>query len=95
MSRIPLTNIGQQPEPIREFVARRGDLDVFRLLANAPEVFAGWAQMVDDLFDSPTFSLRMRELIILRVAQLQGSRYELSRHADVARAASTSTKAPG
>jgi 4-carboxymuconolactone decarboxylase len=43
--------------------------------------------MVDELFDSPTFSLRMRELIILRVAHLQGSRYELSQHTDVARAA--------
>ena len=43
--------------------------------------------MVDELFDSPTFSLRMRELIILRVAHLQGSRYQLSQHTDVARAA--------
>jgi 4-carboxymuconolactone decarboxylase len=87
MSRIPLTDVDQQPEPIRQFIARRGDLNLFRLLANAPDVFVGWAQMVDELFDSPTFSLRMRELIILRVAHLQGSRYELSQHTDVARAA--------
>jgi 4-carboxymuconolactone decarboxylase len=87
MSRIPLTSIEQQPEPIREFMARRGNLNVFRLLANAPKVFVGWAQMVDELFDSPTFSLRMREVVILRVAHLQGSRYELTQHVGIARAA--------
>jgi 4-carboxymuconolactone decarboxylase len=87
MSRIPLTSLDQQPEPIRQFMARRGDLNVFRLLANAPQVFVGWSQMVDELFDSPTFSLRMREVIILRVAHLQGSGYELAQHTGIARAA--------
>jgi 4-carboxymuconolactone decarboxylase len=87
MSRIPLTSIEHQPEPIREFTARRGNLNVFRLLANAPDVFAGWTQMVDELFDSPTFSLRTREVVILRVAHLQGSRYELSQHTGIARSA--------
>ena len=43
--------------------------------------------MVDDMLDSPTFTLRMRELIILRVAHLQRTPYELSQHADLARAA--------
>ncbi|MDT7735467.1 MAG: hypothetical protein QOE12_2641 [Mycobacterium sp.] len=48
MSRIPLADIDQQSEPIREFVARRGALNVFRVLANAPRVFTGWTQMVDE-----------------------------------------------
>jgi 4-carboxymuconolactone decarboxylase len=39
------------------------------------------------LFDSPTFSLRMREVVILRVAHVQGSRYELSQHVGIARGA--------
>ena len=87
MSRIPLTSIEQLPEPIRQFMARRGNLNVFRLLANVPHVFVGWTQMVDELFDSPTFSLRMREGVILRVAHLQGSRYELAQHVGIARGA--------
>jgi 4-carboxymuconolactone decarboxylase len=87
MSRIPLTSIEQQPEPIRQFIARRGDLNVFRLLANAPQVFVGWTEMVDELFDSPTFSLQLREVVILRVAHLQGSRYELGQHVGMARSA--------
>jgi 4-carboxymuconolactone decarboxylase len=87
MSRTPLTSIEQLPEPIRQFMARRGNLNVFRLLANVPHVFVGWTQMVDELFDSPTFSLRMREVVILRVAHLQGSRYELAQHVGIARGA--------
>jgi 4-carboxymuconolactone decarboxylase len=85
MSRIPLVAVDQQSEPIREFLARRGALNVFRTLANAPDVFVGWTQMVDELFDSPTFTLRTRELVILRVARLQNSRYELSQHIGIAR----------
>ncbi len=85
MSRIPLVEVEQQPGPIREFMSRRGNLNVFRLLANAPDVFVGWAQMVDELFDSPTFSLRTREVAILRVAHLQDARYELSQHIEIAR----------
>ena len=87
MSRIPLTSIEQQPEPVRQWMARRGNLNVFRLLANVPHLFVGWTQMVDELFDSPTFSLRMREVVILRVAHLQGSRYELAQHVGIARGA--------
>ena len=87
MSRIPLIDLESQPEPIRDFAARRGNLNAFRVLANAPDVFAGWARQVDELLDSPTFSQRTREVVILRVAHLQGSRYELSQHSGVARAA--------
>ena len=66
MSRIPLADLEQQPEYLREWAARRGNLNVFRLLANAPNVFAGWTQMIDELFASPTFTRRMREVVILR-----------------------------
>src|ERR1700722_19844878 len=85
MSRIPLSSIEQQPEPVRQWMARRGNLKVFRLFANAPQVFPAWTHMVDELFESPTFSQRMREVVILRVAHLQGSRYELSQHVGIAR----------
>jgi 4-carboxymuconolactone decarboxylase len=84
---MPLTTVDQQSEPIREFMARRGELNLFRLLAHAPAVFVGWAQMVDEMLDSPTFTPRMRELIILRVAYLQGTPYELSQHMELARSA--------
>src|SRR5262245_23342258 len=84
MSRIALTDPAELPETIQDFMHRRGALNVFRLLANAPDVFIGWAQMVDDMLSSATFSARMRELIIVRVAYLQTSRYELSQHVPLA-----------
>jgi 4-carboxymuconolactone decarboxylase len=87
MSRIPLVPVEQQPAAIRQFMARRGELNVFRLLANAPHAFVGWTQMVDQLLDSTTFTPRMRELIILRVAHLQQSPYELSQHIGLSSAA--------
>src|ERR1700761_5972274 len=80
MTRIPLPSIEQQPDPIRELIARRGGLNVLRLLANAPNVFGGWSEMVDEIFASPTFTPRLRELVIQRVAQLQESPYELAQH---------------
>lgn len=87
MTRIPLADLDEQPEPIRQWAARRGNLNAFRLLANAPNVFGGWTQMVDELFDSTTFDARMRELVILRVAHLQGSPYELAQHVPLGRKA--------
>ena len=87
MSRIPLANLDEQPDSIREWAARRGNLNVFRVLANAPNVFGGWTQMVDELFESPTFDRRMWEVIVLRVAHLQASPYELGQHLGLARAA--------
>lgn len=87
MSRIPLLPVERAPAETRDFMQRRGTLNVFRLLATAPRVFRGWTKMTDELLDSPTFSLRQRELVTLRVAHLQRCRYELAQHRDVARRA--------
>ena len=80
MTRIPLVRVEDIPEAGRQFVDRRGGLNVYRLVANAPAVFVGWTRMVEDALDSPTFSARMRELVVLRVAHLQGSHYQMNHH---------------
>lgn len=87
MTRMPLAVADEQPEHLRQLLTRPGTLDVLRLIANAPNVFDSWAQMAGGLFDSPTFTPRMREVIILRVARLQDSPYELAQHVIFARAA--------
>jgi 4-carboxymuconolactone decarboxylase len=87
MTRIELADLDRQPEKTREWAAQRGNLNVFRLLANAPNVFPGWTQQMDELYASPTFTARMREVIVLRVANLQGSAYELAQHLPLGRAA--------
>ena len=80
MTRMPLAKADEQLEQIRQLLTRPDTLNVLRLLANAPNVFDGWAQMAGQLFESPTFTPRMREVIILRVAHLQDSPYELAQH---------------
>lgn len=80
MTRMPLAKADEQPERIKELLERPDTLDVLRLIANAPNVFEEWAQMAGQLFESPTFTPRMREVIILRVAHLQDSPYELAQH---------------
>ncbi|WP_197520631.1 carboxymuconolactone decarboxylase family protein [Mycobacterium sp. E2479] len=87
MTRMSLASADGQPEQIRELLTRPDTLNVLRLLANAPNVFDGWAQMAGQLFESPTFTPRMREVIILRVAHLQDSPYELAQHVIFARRA--------
>jgi 4-carboxymuconolactone decarboxylase len=90
MTRLPLADMDQQPERVRQFIERRGTLNVLRLLANAPNVFGGWAEMVGEIFASSTFSARLREVIILRVGHLQNSPYELAQHVSLARTAGLS-----
>jgi 4-carboxymuconolactone decarboxylase len=85
MTRMPLVSTDRQPEGIQQFIARPDTLNVLRLIANAPNIFNGWAQMAGALFTSPTFSPRMREVIILRVGHLQDSPYELAQHVIFAR----------
>ena len=84
---MPLANPDEQPEHIRQLLTRPGTLDVLRLIANAPNVFEEWSQMAGQLFKTETFTPRMREVIILRVAHLQDSPYELAQHVIFARAA--------
>lgn len=87
---MPLASADGQPDQIRQLLTRPDTLNVLRLLANAPNVFDGWAQMAGQLFESPTFTPRMREIIILRVAHLQDSPYELAQHVNFGRAAGLS-----
>src|SRR6202020_2356533 len=87
MTRIALADMDQQPDRVRQFIERRGTLNVLRVLANAPNVFGGWAEMVGEIFASDTFSTRLREVIILRVGYLQDSPYELAQHVGLARTA--------
>lgn len=87
MTRMPLVDTDRPPERIKQPIARPDTLNVVRLLANAPNIFDGWAQMMGQLFTSPTFTPRLREVIILRVGHLQDSPYELAQHVIFGRAA--------
>jgi len=61
----------------RELTQARGNLNVYRTLANADKVF--------------TLPTRLRELVVLRTAHLMECDYELGQHRDVARNAGLSS----
>ncbi|KUJ34003.1 carboxymuconolactone decarboxylase family protein [Streptomyces sp. MI02-2A] len=90
MSRIPLSPAASASPDARDFMRRRGELNVFRLLAGAPKVFDGWSQMVDAQLDSRTFSPRLRELAVLRIAHVQHCAYQIAQHTYVGRRAGIS-----
>jgi alkylhydroperoxidase family enzyme len=87
MTRIPYRRPEDMTERARELTMERGNLNVYRVLANAEKVFNGWMQAGRDGLTSPVLSRRLRELVVLRTAYLMDSPYELGQHHDIARTA--------
>jgi len=54
----------------RELTLERGNLNVYRALANAEKVFTGWMVAGRSALTSPILPARLRELVILRTAYL-------------------------
>ncbi len=84
MTRIPYRRPEEMTERARELTVERGNLNVYRALANAEKVFTGWMQAGRDALTSPVLPRRLRELIVLRTAYLMDCPYELGQHKDVA-----------
>jgi alkylhydroperoxidase family enzyme len=87
MTRIPLRRPEEMAEQARELTAARGNLNVYRALANAERVFTGWMVAGNAALTSPVVPVRLREIAVLRTAYLMDSPYELGQHRDVARTA--------
>ncbi|WAJ43184.1 carboxymuconolactone decarboxylase family protein [Mycobacterium sp. Aquia_216] len=90
MTRIPYRRPEDMTEQARELTEERGNLNVYRTLANAENVYTGWMLAGRDALTSPVLSRRLRELVTLRTAYLMDSAYELGQHRDVARTAGVS-----
>jgi AhpD family alkylhydroperoxidase len=90
MTRIPYRLAEDMTERARELTQERGNLNVYRALANAEKVFTGWMLAGRDALTSPVLPRRLRELIVLRTAYLMDCAYELGQHRDVARTAGVS-----
>jgi AhpD family alkylhydroperoxidase len=87
MTRIAYRRPEEMTERARELTLERGNLNVYRALANAEKVFTGWMLAGRAALASSVLPIRLRELIILRTAYLMNCPYELGQHVDVARAA--------
>jgi len=85
MTRIGYREPGDMTPQARELTQARGNLNVYRALANAEKVFTGWMVAGNAALTSPTLPIRLRELVVLRTAYLMDCDYELGQHRDVAR----------
>src|SRR5439155_1946210 len=63
------------------------DLNIFRALANAPQVFRGFGDLGGRLLLRSNLAPRTREAVILRMGALLGSDYEWGQHVVMGRAA--------
>jgi AhpD family alkylhydroperoxidase len=84
MTRIPFRRAEEMTERARELTLERGNLNVYRALANAEKVVTGWMEAGRAALASPVLPARLRELIVLRTAYLMDCRYELGQHTDIA-----------
>lgn len=85
MTRIAYRDPADMTPQARELTNARGNLNVYRTLANAEKVFTGWMVAGDAALTSPTLPTRLRELVVLRTAHLMDCAYERGQHRDVAR----------
>jgi AhpD family alkylhydroperoxidase len=90
MTRIAYRQPEEMTEQARELTLKRGNLNVYRALANAEKVFTGWMLAGQAALTSPVLPVRLRELVVLRTAYLMDCPYELGQHRDVARTAGLS-----
>jgi AhpD family alkylhydroperoxidase len=91
MTRIAYRRPEEMTEQARELTSARGNLNVYRVLANAEKVFTGWMLAGRAILTSQTVPVRLRELVTLRTAYLMDCPYELGQHRDVARTAGVSS----
>jgi 4-carboxymuconolactone decarboxylase len=59
--------------------------DLYRILANSPPMLSAWVNMAWPLREDSTIDRSVRELVIMRVAQLTATNYEWAAHWGMAR----------
>jgi len=90
MTRIPYPDVSQLPEEMRKMLAGT-PLNVVRMGAHAsPALFEAQGRLGYAVADPAVLDPRLRETVILRVAHLSDSAYELHHHIPLARAAGLS-----
>jgi len=94
MLRVPLVEPGTRPELAeteRRLMAARGRVSLlYQVLLNSPPVAAGWEQLLTAVRQQTLVPADLRELVILRVAVLNGAAFEFEAHVAHAEAAGLS-----
>ncbi len=90
MARLPYADIGPGGDPaalelVDRIVAERGHvLHLYQMLLHSPPLAAGWLNYLTAVRQKLSIGGDLRELIIMRVAQLNGAPYEAAQHAPIA-----------
>ncbi len=85
MPRLPLPDLNDLPPENRELLGYLPDLNVFKAMAASGAVFPAFMSMANAFLNDGTLDAQLRELVILRVGNLSGSRYEVHHHERVAK----------
>jgi AhpD family alkylhydroperoxidase len=87
MARLPYADL-QQPDirPLAERIAaERGSvLHLYQMLLHSPPVASGWLNYLTAIRQQSSLPGALRELVIMRVAVLNGAPYEADQHAPIA-----------
>ncbi|MFQ5634593.1 MAG: carboxymuconolactone decarboxylase family protein [Gammaproteobacteria bacterium] len=85
MPRIPYPDPETLPRADREFLADLPQLNISRMLAASPSVFRPLTRLFSAYLNDGLLSDELREIVILRVAYLLDSEYEIVNHLRVAK----------
>lgn len=87
MARIPYADLtNPEAKPIVDrIVAERGSvLHLYQMLLNSPPIASGWLNYLTAVRQQSTLPGALRELVIMRVAVINGAPYEAEQHAPIA-----------
>ena len=87
MARIPYADLNNpEAKPLVErIVAERGQvLHLYQMLLQSPPVASGWLNFLTAIRQKSSLPPALRELVIMRVAVINGAPYEAEQHAPIA-----------
>lgn len=84
MARIPYFDLDQATPAIREMVASRPPLNIYRMVAHGGPVAEGFLALGGAILRRSEMDPCLRELVILRVGALSDAHYEVFQHRRVA-----------
>lgn len=85
MTRIPYRDLTTLDQRSRDALAGRPNLNLYRVMLHADHVAPAWLEMSRAVVRDSRIGTRAREIVILRVANLSGSAYQLHQHELVGR----------
>ncbi len=87
MPRVPYadTENPETAELVGQIVKQRGSvLRLYQMLLNSPPVAAGWLTFLTAIRQQSSLPGDIRELVIMRIASVNGAPYEAAQHAPIA-----------